>query len=138
MTDAQKLAAYFKDTQGWTRIMQALLQKYESLGCRGNIKLDDASADECNAVNRIIRPKKAFVPPKLKFGLTAFEEGLRNTQYHNITLKDVLEAYFCKEIQAKQEKQEVWNLNWETFEHFFFQEYQNTPSETWLTACFAE
>ena len=104
MTDAQKLAAYFKDTPGWTQIMQALLQKYESLGCRGNIKLDDASVDECNAVNSIIRPKKAFVPPKLKFGLSEFEEGLRNTQYHNTTLQEVLEAYFCKEIQTNQEK----------------------------------
>lgn len=138
MTDAQELAKYFKSAPIWCRIMKALRKKYESIGCSGNIDLNDATVEECNAVTSILYSKKTFTPPNLKFGLADFEKGLRNTKYNNVTLREVLESYFCQSIQTKQEKRAVQQMNKEDFKLSFYRKYKNTPCEDWLNACFAE
>lgn len=138
MTDAQKLAEYFRSTPLRDRVMEALRKKYESIGCGGNVSLCDATAEECNAVTGILYSKKVFTPPELKFSLADFEKGLRNTKYSHVTLQEVLEAYFCQTIQTKQEKQAAQQMNRENFERSFFQKYENAPCKDWLNACFTE
>lgn len=138
MTDAQKLAEYFRSTPVWCRIMKALRKKYESIGCNGNVSICDATVEECNAVTSILYSKKSFTPPDLKFRLEDFEKGLQNTKYDHVTLQEVLESYFCQTIQTKQEKKAVRQMNKEAFERFFYQKYKNTPCENWLNACFTE
>lgn len=138
MTDAQKLAEYFRNTPVWCRIMKALRKKYESIGCSGNVSFCDATVEECNAVTSILYSKKTFTPPDLKFRLADFEKGLQNTKYSQVTLQDVLESYFCQPIQTKQEKQAVQQMYKEAFEYSFYQKYKNTQCENWLNACFTE
>ena len=131
MTDTEKLVQIFKADKRFSRIMDRLKEKYQSYGeHKGNITLKDATADECEALNGFISPKKYFKTPVITFSVKAFEEAIFHTPYPHTTLKSVLEGYYHEKIYTSSEKNSL--------EQKKLQEFINRIKEKYSTDCCTE
>ncbi len=139
MTDSEKLSEYFKSNKSYRRIMEALLYNFKKYGeVKGNILLSDASASECDVANSIITPKKLFSPPVLKFKMTDFEKGIRNSVYSGADIREVLEIYFGHEIKSNKEKKLSDEQAREKFLQTFENKYYSSPCHKWIKAMISE
>ena len=131
MTDTEQLVQIFKADKRFSRIMDRLREKYRSYGeHKGNITLKDATADECEALNCFILPKKYFKAPVITFSVKAFEEAISHTPYPRTTLKSVLESYYHEKIYTSSEKNNL--------EQKQLQEFIDRIKEKYSTDCCAE
>lgn len=129
---AMACAAYFQSRPEYRRILSELLKKYRSYGRpAGTVRLDDATREECDAARSIFgRP---FSPP-LRFQAAQFEAALQELRFGEVSLKEVLEAYFDTEIKTKTELHEEENSR---FSAMLTQALEETGSDTchrWLQA----
>lgn len=119
--------------------MRLLLENYKKFGqVKGNIVLNDASMEECDAINSLISPKKSFLPPLLKFRMSDFEKSLRQTMYSEADLIDVLEKYFKSDIVPNKEKKTLLAQEKECFFQSVIEQYYNTPCCEWLHSVFKD
>ena len=131
MTDTEQLVQIFKADKRFSRIMDRLREKYQSYGeHKGNVTLKDATADECEALNCFILPKKYFKAPAVTFSVKAFEEAIYHTPYPHTTLKSVLESYYQEKIYTSSEKNSL--------EQKKLQEFFGRMKEKFRTDCCAE
>lgn len=98
---ANDCAAYFRATSAWRRVFELLLRKYQSYGCAaGTVTLPDATPEECDVMRRLFgRP---FSSP-LRFRTIDFEAALQETKFRGVTLREVLEAYYNREIRTRRQ-----------------------------------
>ncbi|MGN0639175.1 MAG: TIGR02679 domain-containing protein [Huintestinicola sp.] len=133
MTDVQECVGYFKARPSYDRIMKELLRIYKSYGAlKGNIVLSDASAEECEAANAVVTPKRAFSPPVLKFSAVSFEKGLEKTRFRGVPLRAVVELYFGESIVKNSEKKIISAQNKEAFLTGIADENKDMPCYEWI------
>lgn len=98
---AAACAAFFQERPAYHRILELLLRKYRSFGRpKGTICLPDATPEECDAA-RALFGRTFSVPLRIK--AADFEAALQDTRFQGVTLKEVLECYFCTTIQTRNE-----------------------------------
>ncbi|MDD2972870.1 MAG: TIGR02679 family protein [Lachnospiraceae bacterium] len=110
MNKGRECAAYFRSRNEWKRFFELLRKKWESLGkTGGRITLEDSTPEERQAMEKMMG--KVYADPKVVISLTSFEEMLQKTRFAPVTLHELLEAYFGREIRSnqdrKQEKKEI-------------------------------
>lgn len=115
MSNREACAAYFKEQKEYRRIFAVMKKKWESLGkTAGKAVLPAASGEERAALARFLGRPMTEEP--LSFSLAAFERALQETKYGDVSLKELLEAYFGeplvgsreKRLQKKDREQEFW------------------------------
>lgn len=127
---ARDCAAYFQSRPGYRRILVELLKKYRSYGRpAGNIHLDDATQEECDAARSIFG--HPFSPP-LRFQAVQFEAALQELRFGNVSLKEVLEFYFNTEIKTNRERHEAENSRFSTMIAQILEQTDNTTCIRWL------
>lgn len=135
MPDTKDCAKYFKERSSYHRIMKELRRIYQKYGeLKGNVIFGDASDDECRAADAIVNPKRAFMPPVLKFGAVDFEKGLRKTVFRDVNLKEVVECYFGECIVTNKEQKVSKTQNITAFFNQITAEFENSPCKKWLVA----
>ncbi len=137
MSDAEQLAAVFKADKRFHRILDLLLEKYESYGeHKGKITLKDATAGECEALNSFIAPRIFYKPPVLSFRVKEFEVAIKDSRYSSASLKAVLEAYYDKTLFTSVEKKQIRLTKYEAFEKRNLDKYKEMPCSEWLEHMF--
>lgn len=137
MQDHEQIALLLKNEAGFKRIMEHLLDKYESYGeHRGKIVLHDASTMECEALNSFVSPKNFFKPPELSLKVSDFERAISESPYPNATLKAVLEAYFNKPIVTSSERNQRSRSLYEKFVCHISEKFEGTYCDEWLKVMF--
>ncbi len=135
LTDSGKLADYFRKNKKYHRIMTLLLENYKKFGqVKGNIILNDASMEECDAINALISPKNSFLPPVLIFRMSDFEKGIRKTVYSQADLTDVLRIYFKSDIISNKDRKIIFLEEKNNFFQKLINRYSDTPCSKWLKA----
>lgn len=119
--------------------MAALFSNFKKYGeAKGYITITDATFDECDAVNCIISPKKAFSPPVLKFRMIDFEKSIHNSVYADADLKEVLELYFQQKIISNKNQRLSKEQSKRSFQEVFMTRYNDTPCYKWIDTMFKE
>lgn len=119
--------------------MKELLSCYKKYGqIKGNVILNDASMDECDAINALISPKNSFLPPLLKFRMSDFEKGIHQTMYSEADLVDVLKTYFKDDVISNKDKKTLLLKEKENFFLTIISRYENTPCGEWLQGVFKD
>lgn len=127
---ARACAAYFQSRPGYRRILAELLKKYRSYGRpAGNIHLDDATQEECDAARSIFG--HPFSPP-LRFQAVQFEAALQELRFGKVSLKEVLEFYFDTEIKTNRELHEAENSRFSTMIAQILEQTDNRTCIRWL------
>lgn len=99
---------YFKSNKGFARMLQKMKNKYTSFDREtpGNIIIENPTKEEKDAISGFM--KKDYARNKtITISLKKFQERLNQTRFEGITIKELLENYYGKEIiTQKQEKQQ--------------------------------
>ncbi len=139
MSEAKQLADIFRKDKRFMRIMEQLLKKYESYGeHKGKIVLKDATAEECEAINSFLTPKKFNIPPNLSFQVPEFEKALKNTPYPSATLKSVLEEYYHKPLFTTAENHQLRQDEFERFRNQLEEKFIGLPCSDWVKEIFSK
>lgn len=127
MCNNKKCAKYFKQNQVYQRCFTELRKKWENNGkAAGRIVLKEASEEEKRAIGGIVG--KMFLEENIRFTFAEFEQGLQNTRFAPIDIKELLEAYFGEAILTRQEKKSLIKNEKELFLNRIYKELQRKAS----------
>lgn len=108
MESAKEFADLIHQNRGLDRVMKLLLEKFERYGeSKGKITLNNASREECEALNAFLTPKKFYRPPDISFKISDFEKAIADSKYSEVSLKELLEEYFHKIIMKNSDKKQA-------------------------------
>ena len=97
--------AYFKARPEFGRIFAAMRRKWESLGrTAGTVTLEAGTEEERRALEGFLG--RAMTGEKLQFSLAEFEKALGETRFGEVSLKELLEAYFGEPLASNRERLE--------------------------------
>ncbi len=107
---------YFKNNNGFYRIFYTIKLKWQKYGkISGNIKIDNPTEDEKNAISGFMG--KNFFDEGIKFSIKDFEKALLETKYREIALIDIIEGYFSVKLITNKE---IKLLEVEKKKNFFY------------------
>ncbi|MGN0469365.1 MAG: TIGR02679 domain-containing protein [Acutalibacteraceae bacterium] len=89
---------YFRSKDGYNRAFEQMKKKWQNYGrSAGYIILDNPSDSETKLLGGFLG-RDFNNTDKIKFSMKDFEKALSETKYKNITLYDLLEAYFGEKL----------------------------------------
>lgn len=99
----KECVSYFKNNRGYKNIFQQMREKWRSYGkISGNIILNNPTLEEREAIKKflgIVSDNK-----KIKFKMSDFEKGLKESRFNNVELIELLEEYFQEKIIYRKEE----------------------------------
>ena len=116
MNKTREFADLLHKNKGLDRVMKLLLEKFERYGeSKGKISLNDADKEECEALNAFLTPKKFYRPPEISFKISDFENAIKNSRYSEVSLKELLEEYFHRNIMKNSDKKKAEQVEIQDF-----------------------
>lgn len=101
----QQAIQFFKTERAYEKLFKLFKSKYESLGrIGGNVSIAKFTKEEVEVISRFFGIPAGEIRSKGTVSLLLFEKQLANTRFHNLGLKQLLDAYFGKEIISNKEK----------------------------------
>lgn len=100
--------AFFKTEAVYDKLFLAFVGKYRSLGrMSGSIPLEKYSIEEIETIARYLGVRQDLLFEQNKVSIQAFEEQLAIYRFENITLKELVEAYYNIRLVSKKEERKV-------------------------------
>ena len=100
----QECLAYFRERPVYQKVFTKLKNKYESLGYIGGkaVLTDLTAADKIQLGGFLQRDYTEN--RSVTISATAFEEHLSKSRFSDVSLEELLQAYFGAEMRAKKEE----------------------------------
>ena len=136
MNNNRECAEYFKRHPAYRRCFLQLRKKWESYGrIAGSVVLRNASEEEKYELGGLLG--QIFTGDEIRFSFARFDTALQKTRFAPIDMKEMLKAYFGREMltnQArKQEKKRQEEIFFEKLSQSFLQKYgKNTLPVLWV------
>lgn len=107
---------YFKTEKFYQKLFLAFRKKYESLGrIGGSVSLDVFSIEEIERLSRFLGIREDHLLEKKTVTLKQFEKQLQSYRFGDLSLKELLEAYFKEPLISNKERKEKRRLRKENF-----------------------
>lgn len=115
MEELKEAVKYFKNNNGYLRLLKGIKNKYVSYGeIKGNVVITNPSKEEIQALSGLM--KKNYSKNKtITINITKLQENLRNTRFSKIDLKDLINMYFKGEIITKKDSKEKYQKELDEF-----------------------
>jgi len=98
--------SYFKDNKAYRRIFSEMRKKWRTYGSvSGFIVLENATTAERQALKLIMG--RSFDNDIVKFKMSEFESALHETKYKELSLQELLEAYFNEALITNRSEQQI-------------------------------
>lgn len=118
----QQAVRFFKSERAYQQLFQDFRKKYESLGrIGGNVSVNNYSESSLEEIGKFFGQPGARIREKGQISLRDFELQIKNTKFHFVSLKPLLDAYFGETIMSKKEQQQIREAKL----HHFLQEQQH-------------
>jgi uncharacterized protein (TIGR02679 family) len=122
---------YFKDKPGFTRAFARIKDKYKSLGkMGGTIYLDNLSEIEKEALSGLLNEN--CYKDSVKISLNKFEKAIQSTKFEGLTLIEILESYYDKEIVTKKEGFKTHEMEKVDFFNEILCDFEGTIGVSWF------
>lgn len=107
---------YFKSEEsGYHRLFQALRNKYESYGEFGEkIRLTNLSYEEADSLTGLLR-RRYDLGKSAQIKLVDLKNGLKETKFGELSLLQLVEAYYHESILSKKEKKQQRQDSWQKY-----------------------
>ncbi|MBU5594333.1 TIGR02679 family protein [Amphibacillus sp. MSJ-3] len=128
----EQALAYFRTDNGYDHLFLLFKKKFQSLGrIGGSVKITTLDDRELESLARFYGSTPTQLKEKGSITLQSFERQLSKTRFYDVTLKELLEAYFNEKlISNKEKKQERIKQQ----EQFLSQAARQFPAlASWLT-----
>lgn len=97
---------FFRNEQAYKNLFTLFRKKYESLGrIGGTVPVTEFTGAELKVIGRFFGVPSDQLHVKGSVSLHIFEQQLANTRFHEIGLKQLLDAYFGEIIISKKQQQ---------------------------------
>ncbi|MGF7060445.1 TIGR02679 family protein [Brassicibacter mesophilus] len=127
----QQCSEYFKNNQGFSRIMVKIRDRYKSLGkIGGTITLDKLTIAEKEALTGFL--KNNYYKDSVCIKIKKFENALEDTPFAGISLIDVLNEYFGEEIITRQDEKSIYEKEKEDFFINIMNTVKDTKAYEWI------
>ena len=115
MEELKEAVKYFKNNNGYLRLLKGIKNKYVSYGeIKGNVVITNPSKEEIQALSGLM--KKNYSKNKtITINITKLQENLRNTRFSKIDLKDLINMYFKGEIITNKDSKEKYQKELDEF-----------------------
>src|SRR5690625_3514116 len=91
----EQALTYFQAEQGYDQLFLLFKKKFQSLGrIGGSVKIDLFNDQELASIARFYGRTVEQLKEKDSITLQSFDAQLRQTRFSDVSLKDLLEAYF--------------------------------------------
>ncbi|MDR1533109.1 MAG: TIGR02679 family protein [Clostridiales bacterium] len=110
----RECVAYFKKTPGFTRVFEALAEKYKSYGhvC-GSIELADPEPEEVAALRGFLG--RDFTGKRVSVTAAQLEKALKRTRFEGLSFEEVVLAYFGGGLRPARVVRDEAAKEWEGF-----------------------
>ena len=103
--DLKAILSYFTSQSVYPKLFKAFREKFESYGrLSGTVKLDIFPEDELEELAQFIGTTTDALRKSKTLRLTQFEQALKATKFGNLTLLEILEAYYKESFVSKKDK----------------------------------
>lgn len=127
----QQCSDYFKNNQGFNRVMVKIRDRYKSLGkIGGTINLNKLTIAEKEALTGFL--KKNYYKDSVSIKTEKFQDALKDTPFNGISLIDVLNEYFGEEIITKRDEKSIYEKEKEDFFRDIMDKVKDTKACEWL------
>ncbi len=104
-TDIAEAVKYFKSIPVYDKVFREFRRKFESYGrLSGAVKIDAYPDDELQELALFIGTTTDALQTKKTLKLVQFEDALLETKYGDVTLLELLEAYFNESFISRKER----------------------------------
>lgn len=122
---------YFRQNPGYHRALNAIREKYLSLGkLGGRIVLKDLTEEEKDALSAFLH--RNCYQDQVTISVSRFPEALAATKYEEVDFLAVLEGFFRQALVSRKEKQQTAAAEKKTFFLSLLEEVGGTPAFSWL------
>lgn len=99
----EEAVQYFKNNNGYLRLLNGLKNKYISYGeIKGNVVISNPTDEEKQALSGLM--KRDYSRNKtININIAKLQKQLQTTRFSGIDLKDFINAYFNEEIVSKKD-----------------------------------
>lgn len=122
---------YFK-RPCFQRLFEQLYQRCYSLGrLGGTVKISHLRADEMDALEGFLQ-KNCHEKKNLSISVNKIRAALSNTKFRELSLEEIVLAYFQGSIISKKEQEQIKRDEFETWYDGLVEQYHNTPAADFL------
>src|SRR5699024_4327582 len=98
---------FFKSKRAYKKLFLLFKRKYESLGrIGGNVSIRNFSDEELEIIGSFFGSSSDEMRAKGTVSLLLFEQQIKQTRFHQIGLKQLLDAYFGEVIISKKQQRQ--------------------------------
>lgn len=98
--------AYFSKYKCYDKVLKAIYKKWKKYGrAAGMIKIEHPSKEEKRILEGFFA--REFSDDMIRFPVREFESALRQTKFRGLSLEEVLDAYFQKELVTNKEEKRL-------------------------------
>lgn len=127
----QQCSDYFKNNQGFDRVMVKIRDRYKSLGkIGGTITLNKLTTAEKEALTGFL--KNNYYKDSVRIKVEKFQDALEDTPFRGISLIDVLNEYFGEDIITKRDEKNIYEKEKEDFFIQIMKTVKDTKAYEWL------
>ncbi len=112
----EEAVEYFKNDNGYLRLLKGIKNKYVSYGeMKGNVIITNPTKDERQALSGLM--KKDYSKNKtITINIMKLQNQLQNTKFSGVDLKDIINTYFKEEIITNKDSKKKYQ---EELDEFF-------------------
>lgn len=122
---------YFK-RPCFQRLFEQLYQRCFSLGrLGGTVKISHLRADEMDALEGFLQ-RNCHQKKNLSISVNKIRTALSNTKFRDLSLEEIVLAYFQGNIISKKEQEQIKRDEFETWIVDLIEQYSNTPAADFL------
>lgn len=112
----EEVIEYFKNNNGYLRLLKEIKNKYVSYGeMKGNVFIINPTKEERQALSGLM--KKDYSKNKtITINIMKLQNQLQNTRFSGVDLKDIINTYFKEEIITNKDSKKKYQ---EELEEFF-------------------
>ena len=132
MVSMDDCVAYFKDNEGFARLMSGLFDMYVRYErCYGAVRLASPGPDEEKAISEFFK-RDYYDQALIRISLADFERQLQKNFAENILLEPLLEAFFRRPVVRRTGIKATVNVFTAHVENILLPRYAGTHAEAWL------
>lgn len=111
----EEAVEYFKNNNGYLRLLKGIKNKYVSYGeMKGNVIITNPTEDERQALSGLM--KKDYSKNKtITINIIKLQNQLQNTRFSGVDLKDIINTYFKEEIITNKDSKKKYQEELDKF-----------------------
>lgn len=129
----QEAVTFFRSAPVYDHLLGAIKKRMQQLGrIGGTISLGKLTVEDRQALEAFLG-RTLPMEGSVKIALQDVVKALQTSRFEQMTLVELIEAYFGERLVTVSEQEACWQSHWEGFFHELLEKYPDELCQRWLT-----